>query len=175
MFDVVARFAGHLQRVQHTGQAALLRVHQVDEALADARLQVLAEAGWELRRADIMMRAHNDDRGVGRPGLNVYQPLLYFIDAFFPVRNAPKDQVETASGEEILVGGVVLLLSPKVPGAEHNRAKGVLTLGPLLVGPVANVDADRAHADPLAAFHGHAPVAHASGPVLRLSRPPVIN
>ena len=50
-----------------------------------------------------------------RSNLYVDQPLLYVVDALLAVWDPPDHQIEAASGEEVLVGGVVLPLPAKVP------------------------------------------------------------
>ena len=93
------------------------------------------------------------------------------VDALFPVSYLPEHEVEASLGEEVLVSGVVFLLATKVPGSENNGPKVVGCLRPLLIGPVSNVHSYGAHAHSSPTLHGHAPVAHPAGPVLRLTCP----
>ena len=145
--DVVLRLAAHLQRVDHLGQAALLGVDQVDEPVPDLSLQVVREARRELGGYQVVVSSHDQDRGVGGPGLDVDQPLLDLVDPLLTVRDLPEHEVEASTGEEVLMGGVVLLLATKVPRSEHHGSK-VLVLVPrfLLIGPVTDVNTNCAHA-----------------------------
>ena len=83
------------------------------------------------------MCAHNKYGTVRCSGLDVDQPLLYLVNSLFAVHNLPENEVEGTAGEEVLVGGVVLLLPTEVPRSEHHGSK-VLVLVPrfLLIGPV---------------------------------------
>ena len=54
----------------HPGEAALFRVWDVDELVADGLLEELREGGRELLSDDVVVRADDDDGAVGRPSLH---------------------------------------------------------------------------------------------------------
>ena len=64
--------------------------------------------------------------------------------------HAFKFNLKVLLGKKILMCGVVFLLTAKVPGSEDYRPKRVGSFAPLLVRPVADVYAHRAHAHSLA-------------------------
>ena len=73
--------------------------------------------------------------------LYIKEPRFEFFGSLHAMGDVPDGQVEGASGEEALVGGVVLFLSSKIPCHKGNALESCLTLfHSLEVGPVTDHD-----------------------------------
>ena len=118
------------------------RVHVDRVGVVDVQLlEPLPESVHPLRprlRGQLVNVSGDDEHGGlrGTP-LNVLQPWLQFQQPRLPILDIPHQHVQGAFGEEALVSGVVLCLSPEVPG--HKGHLRLLRVGGVL--PVTKVHA----------------------------------
>ena len=139
--DIVSKPV-HVSAVVAVTKEDLLNLGVAVDAVAVVHVQLLYSTtelvfhldspGLEYR---VQVGTHDDNRRFWCTSLDVLEPRFKAPHSSFSILNVPHQDVERPLGQEALVGGIVLFLSPKIPRHESDLvfvARGIL--------PISEVD-----------------------------------